>query len=531
MSAAEAAAGNRTAQEATPPEQAGPAFATLLEELHRLSDLGKAAGLLSWDREVNMPPGGTRDRIHQMTTLSKLLFELRTSDEMGQQLERAEEEQAGADPDSFVGALLRIARRDFDDAGRLNVDFVTRSSRISGEAHQAWVEARENQDFAAFQPHLEQVVDLGREMAELYGHDGVAYDALLDRYERGTTTAEVARLFAETKAIIVPLRQAIEDSGVEIDDSILYRTYDVERQKQYVRHIAEAAGYDFDRGHVGTAVHPFASSFGQGDCRITTRYYPEFINPAVFGTLHECGHAMYEMGTDPAFARTPLARGTSSGIHESQSRMIENGVGRSLAFWQAHYPHLQATFSEALGDVSVTDFHRAINKVQASLIRVEADELTYNLHIILRFEIEQALISGDLQVADLPTAWNDKMRELLGIVPPNDAEGVLQDVHWTGPSFGYFPTYALGNLYAAQLLEAARAQSPAVGEDLARGSTAGLLTWLGENVHRHGRVHLPAELCRRATGRPLDVGAFDRYVNDKFGAFYGLRRAEGVLEV
>ncbi len=509
----------------------GPAFDALLEDVQRLNDLGKAAAVIGWDREVNMPPGGVQARIQQMTTLSRLIYEMGTSDEMGERLERAEAEQQGADPESFVGALLHVLRRDFDDARMLSSDFVTRRSQISGQAHQAWTKAREENDFEAFQPHLEKVVELGRELAGLYGYEDTPYDALVNRYERGITTAEVARLFEDARAIIVPLREAIESSGVEIDDSILHREYDVAAQERYVRTLAEAVGYDLNRGHIGTAVHPFATSFAQGDCRITTRYYPRHINAALFGTMHECGHAMYEMGTDPAFARTPLARGASSGIHESQSRMIENAVGRSLPFWQAHYPGLQNAFPSALSDVPVSDFHAAINKVQASPIRVEADELTYNLHIILRFELEQALISGDLAVADLPTAWNDQMQALLGITPESDTVGVLQDIHWTGPSFGYFPTYALGNLYAAQLMEAAVEQAPQVASDLDRGSTEALLVWLRDNVHRHGRVLLPAEICRRATGRALDVGAFDRYVNDKFATLYGLTRAGGAAQV
>ena len=509
----------------------GPSFTAFLAEVQRLHDLGKTAALLGWDREVNMPPGGVEARIHQLTTMSKLLFDLGTSEHYGELLERAEAEQAGADPEGVPGALLRVARRDFEDARRLSADFVARRARISGEAHGAWVRAREQDDFAAYRPHLEQVVELGRELAELYGHEGDPYDALLDRFERGATSAEVADLFAQTQAIVVPLREAIERDGRPIDDSMLARHFDVEAQKRYARRIARTIGYDLDRGHIGIAVHPFASSLSQGDCRITVRYDPELINASIFGTLHECGHAIYEMGTDPAYARTPLAGGTSSGIHESQSRLLENGVGRSLEFWRAHYGELQAHFPEALDDVGLLDFHRAINKVQASTIRVEADELTYNLHIILRFRIERALISGDLAVADLPTAWNDTMHELLGITPPDDREGVLQDIHWTGPSFGYFPTYALGNLYAAQLMEAAREQSPAVGEDLSRGSTAALLTWLRENVHRPGRVLQPAELCVRATGRPLDVGAFERYVREKFERIYELRGARGPVEV
>jgi carboxypeptidase Taq len=320
----------------------------------------------------------------------------------------------------------------------------------------------------------------------------------------------------------VPLVEAIDGAGREIDDRVLHQPYDVEGQRAFARYIAAAVGYDLERGHLGTAVHPFATSFSRDDARITTRWNPGFLSPALFGTLHEAGHAMYEQGTHPDLARTPLARGTSSGIHESQSRMIENVVGRSHGFWRVHFGKLQSVFPNQLGDCDVDAFHRAINKVQPSLIRVEADELTYNLHIVLRFELEQALLGGDLAVADLPAAWNAKMSELLGITPPTDREGVLQDIHWSSPMFGYFPTYALGNLYAAQMAEAARAADPAVGAGLDEGEPAALVAWLRQHVHQHGKKLAPAQIAERATGRPLETGPFVRYVTEKFGALYDL---------
>ena len=497
-------------------------YQTLLERVHELNDLGKANALLSWDREVNMPRAGTPERIAQMTTLSSLIHRMSTADEMGELIERAAAEIDGADYDSDEAALIRLLRRNYADERKLPADYVARAAGISGRTREAWVKARAEDDFAHFQPWLEQVVALCQELAGYYGYEDEPYDALLDKYETHMKTAEVRAIFDALKAELVPLREAIDQSSAHLDDSILHQPYDVARQQALARVIATALGYDFDRGHLGTVVHPFATSFSRNDARITTRWYPDFLSPSLFGTLHECGHAIYEQGTAPELARTPLARGTSMGIHESQSRMMENLVGRSRPFWQAHFPTLQAHFPEALGHSTAEDFYRAINKTQPSYIRVEADELTYNFHIILRFELEQAMLNGDLAVADLPAAWADKMQALLGITPPNDRQGCLQDVHWSRPGFGYFPTYALGNLYAAQFFETAAAQDPAVTEELNRGQTGALLAWLRQNIHRHGKKFVPGELVQRVTGRPLSHDAFMRYATAKFSDLYGL---------
>ena len=398
-------------------------YHSLLAKVHELDDLNKAAALLSWDREVNMPRAGAPERIAQMTTLSSLIHRLSTSDEMGELIESAAAELDGAPYDSNEAALIRLLRRTYADARKLPPDYVARSAAVSGQAREAWVRARAEDDFAHFQPWLEQIVRLCQEMADYYGYEDERYDALLDKYETNMKTAEVRAIFEAVKAELVPLREAIDRSPVALDDALTHQPYDVDRQKAFARTIATAIGYDLERGHLGTVIHPFATSFSRNDARITTRWYPDFLNPSLFGTLHECGHAMYEQGTHADLARTPLARGTSLGIHESQSRMMENIVGRSRGFWQAHFPTLQRHFPEALGHSTAEDFYRAINKTQPSFIRVEADELTYNFHIILRFELEQALLNGDLAVADLPAAWNDKMRGLLGITPPNDREG------------------------------------------------------------------------------------------------------------
>jgi carboxypeptidase Taq len=497
-------------------------YATLLEKIYEIHDLSKAQALLSWDREVIMPQAGTTARIQQITTLSRLIHNLSTTAEMGDLIEAAAAELNGLPPDSNEACLMRYLRRDYDKTRKLTPDFIKRRSQVSGEARSAWVQARANNDFASYLPHLEKVIELCQELAELYGYEDEKYDALLDDYEHGLKTADVRTIFNAFKRDVLPMREAISERMMAIDDSLVHQPFAIDKQKEFARYIAAAVGYDFNRGHLGTVVHPFATSFSRDDARITTRWYPDFLNPSLFGTLHESGHAMYEQGTHQDLARTPLARGTSSGIHESQSRLIENIVGRSRGFWQRHFPPLQQLFPEQLHSHTAEEFYRAINKVQPSFIRVEADELTYNFHIILRFELEQAMLNGDLAAADLPTAWNDKMQELLGIVPPTESLGCLQDVHWTRPGFGYFPTYALGNLYAAQLYETAVTQNPTIAADMAQGETASLLYWLRENIHQHGRKFPPGELIRRATGQPLNHEPFIRYLTAKFSDLYSL---------
>ncbi len=497
-------------------------YEALLKKVHEIHDLGKASAVLSWDRQVNMPKAGAVARTQQLTTLSKLIHTMSTSDEMGEMIEAAATELKDANYDSNEASLIRYLRRSYEESRKLPPEFVARMSEVRGSAYPAWVKAREENDFPHFLPWLEQVIELAQEMAEYYGYEDEKYDALFDKYERGMKTAEVRNIFNAVKEGILPLREAISQRVSAVDDSIVHQPFDIEKQKEFAYYIADAVGYDFSRGHLGTVVHPFATSFSRDDARITTRWYPDFLNPSLFGTLHESGHAMYEQGTHPDLARTPLARGTSSGIHESQSRMMENIVGRSLGFWEAHYPKLQSLFPDQLGGYGVNDFYRAVNKVQPSYIRVEADELTYNFHIMLRFELEQAMLNGDLKPADLPAAWNDKMGVLLGVVPPTDSQGCLQDVHWSGPMFGYFPTYALGNFYAAQFYETAVSQNPSIAEEMAEGKTTSLVAWLRENIHQHGRKYDPGELVQRVTGGPLSHEAFIRYATTKFSQLYDL---------
>lgn len=497
-------------------------YSALLDRVHEIHDLQKATALLMWDRQVIMPEAGDDMRVKQITTLRRLTHSMSTDDSFGELIENAATEIDGMPFDSDEASLIRYLRETFEDERRLPDEFVARVSETSGKAFGVWVRARAEDNFAAFAPWLERVVDLGREMAELYGYEDHIYDPLLDKYERGVKTSEVRALFDATKAATLPLLEAINNSDREVSDRVLKQDYDIEGQKEFAHYIAAAVGYDFKRGYLGTAVHPFATSFSRDDARITTRWYPDYLNPSLFGTLHESGHAIYEQNTHPDLGRTPLARGTSSGIHESQSRLFENYIGRSRSFWQAHFPKLQEVFPQQLQDSTAEQFYRAINKVQPSFIRVEADELTYNLHIMLRFELEQAMLTGDVAIKDMPDAWRAKMKELLGVVPPTDREGILQDIHWTRPSFGYFPTYAMGNLYAAQIFAAAQDQDPAITAELESGKVDRLMGWLCENIHRHGRKFYAAELIKRATGKPLSHRPFVDYVTSKFSDIYEL---------
>ena len=502
----------------------GTKYNTFLEKTYELHDLEKAVWLMMWDREVNMPPQGGAVRTQQMATLQKMIHTMSTSDEMGEMIEKAESEVTaeGLSYDTTEASLIRFTKRGYEEAKRFSADYIMRSAQASGAAIPAWKQARENNDFATFAPHLETMLGLIHEQAEIIGYEDEKYDAMINQYERGLKTADVRQVFAAVKAETGPLIQAIAAKGNVIDDSFLHQPYSIEAQKAVAPYFAEAVGYDFQRGHIGTATHPFAVSFSKDDARITTRWYKDFLNPFLFGVMHECGHAMYEQGTGAELERTPLASGTSMGVHESQSRMFENIIGRSRGFWNTHYYKLKETFPEQLGDIGVEQFYRAINKVQPSLIRVEADELTYNMHIIVRFELEQAMLNGDVSARELPTAWNDKMKELLGVVPETDTVGCLQDIHWTRPSFGYFPTYALGNLYASQLFDVATTQVPEIATEVAKGKVGALHGWLNKNIHQHGRKYDPAELITRATGQTLDHKPFVSYATQKFSEIYDL---------
>ncbi|MEL7236275.1 MAG: carboxypeptidase M32, partial [Chloroflexota bacterium] len=392
---------------------------------------------------------------------------------------------------------------------------------LVSRAHHSWVKARAASDFSIFAEDLGRIVEMSRQKAEYRGYDENPYDALLQEYERSMTSAQVKALFDGHKQDLIDLVAAIKDVADRVDDTVVHQPLPVENQRAFGEVVAEAIGYDFNRGRLDESVHPFSTSFSKTDARITTRYDDGWLNPALFGTMHECGHAMYEQGIADDLDGSMIGTGTSLSVHESQSRTWENLVGRSMNFWQWAYPRLVEYFPHQFQHVDVTTFYRAVNRVAPSLIRVEADECTYNLHIMLRFEIEQAIIRGDIPIAEIPQTWNDMFNEFLGITPPDDARGCLQDIHWSMGGFGYFSTYALGNLLSAQYYNKALQDVPSIPDDIAQGNFATLLAWSNENIHQHGRKYDTNELTQRVTGEDI-TSRYIAYLKEKFGDLYGL---------
>ena len=490
------------------------------EKMSDIVYLNQAGAVLGWDQNTYMPAGGAESRGNQLEVISKISHEWSTSQEMGKLLEDLGEYAKQLEQDSDDARLIKVAKRDYDIDTRIPVEFVGEFSQATTMAFSAWVEARQKSDFSIFLPHLQKVVDLNRRMADFFPEADHPYDVLLDQYEPGMKTAEVKAIFEGLRPQQVELIKKIAEKSV-IDDSFLHQAFDEQKQWDFGVDVATRFGYDWNRGRQDKAPHPFSINFGMDDVRITTRVYPDFLNPMLFGTMHETGHAMYEQGVSPSLKGTSIARGASLAVHESQSRMWENLVGRSLPFWKFFYPRLQEVFPQ-LSSVSLNQFYKGINKVSPSLIRVEADEATYNLHIMLRLELEIAMIEGKVAIKDLPDLWNSKFKEYLGVTPPNDAEGVLQDVHWSYGNMGYFSTYALGNLVSAQLWEKINLDLPDLDDQISNGKFDSLLGWLRTNIHQHGRKFEPQELIQKITGSKIDPAPYVRYLNKKFGEIYDL---------
>ncbi len=495
-------------------------FDELKTLLARVADLNAAADVLEWDQETYMPDGAAGARAHQVATLRKLAHEFFTADEVGTLLEALAPATQGLDPVSTEASLVRVARRDYEKAFKIPAALVAEMAEAVARGKQAWRKARATDTYATFAPHLERLIDLNVQKAEALGYDDCLYDALLDQYEEGMKTATVEAVFADLRARLVPIVHAIAEREPP-DNRVLHQPFDKQKQWDFGLEVIKDFGYDFEHGRQDLSTHPFTTSFSITDVRLTTRVDERYLPPALFGTLHECGHGLYEQGIDPALDRTPLADGTSLGMHESQSRLWENLVGRSRAFWQCYYPRLQAVFPGQLADVSLEAFYRGINKVEPSLIRVEADEVTYNLHVMLRFELEQAMVEGRVTVADLPELWNAKMEDYLGLRPETDADGVLQDIHWSLGALGYFPTYSLGNLMSAQLFDQAKQDLPGLDAQIAAGQFAELLGWLRTNIHQYGRKLEALEILERVTGEGLNAGPWLDYIREKYGEIYG----------
>jgi carboxypeptidase Taq len=497
----------------------------LKDILAEVSDVNRAGAVLAWDQETYMPRGGIAGRADQLTTLRRISHIRFTADEVGGLLDELEGELDGQPFDSDDASLVRVTRRDYDHARKLSPELVSEIAHAGATARPVWQQAREKSDFKLFAPYLEKNVDLNRRVADALGYTERPYDALLDRTEPGLTTDQLESIFAQLKKAIVPLVGDVARNAEAVDDGVLYRGFDPDAQVQYALQVVAKLGYDLERGRQDLSTHPFTISFGPGDVRITTRVSRDFFNECLFGSIHEAGHGMYNQGIGQNLDRTPLWSGASPGVHESQSRLWENIVGRSQAFWRHFYPSLRETFPGPLKGVDEEAFFRAVNKSYPSLIRVEADEVTYNLHILLRFELENELLEGTLKVKDLPEAWNARIKSYLGIEVPNDREGVLQDIHWSGISFATFPGYTLGNLMGAQLMEKIRVEIPDLEGRIEKGEFGALLKWLRSNVYRHGRKFTPNELMERVTGKPLTPDPWIAYVRQKFGALYGVKGA------
>jgi carboxypeptidase Taq len=504
---------------------ASAAYGELTAHLRETAVLASASSVIGWDQETYMPPKGAELRGDQMAALSSIIHERRTSPRVGELLAACEADSTLA-ADEDAAANLREIRRDYDRATKLPPDLVRAFAETSSRAMHAWRDAREASDFAAFAPWLEKIVELNRRRAEALGipEGGVQYDALLDEFEPGMDTAAISETFASLRAGLAPLIRAIADSGAAPDTAWQQTPIPVERQVAFNRSVVERMGFDLRAGRLDVSAHPFCDGLGPGDTRLTTRYAEDQFPGALSGTMHETGHGLYEQNLPkPGRFGQPLAEAASTGIHESQSRMWENFIGRGRPFWEWALPRIREAFGNpSIDALDVDTVFRGMNVVRPSLIRIESDEATYNLHIMLRFDLERALLSGDLAVADLPAAWNDRFRADFGIDVPDDARGCLQDIHWSMGAFGYFPTYTLGNLYAGQFWGAIRQALPDLDEQVRRGEFGALLEWLRANVFAHGRRYTAPQLCERITGRPLGHEPLLRYLEAKLKPIYGI---------
>jgi len=489
--------------------------------LAEAADLLYAAALLEWDQQCYMPEGGAEGRSNQIATIQELVHVKVTAPEVGALLEDLRPYAEQLDPDSDDARIIRVANRRYSKRVKVPAELMAEYARVTSASHVVWARARAENKFSDFQPALEQIVGLRRQYASCFAPYDHIYDPLLDDFEPGLKTADVQAIFNALRPQQVSLLQALA-ARPQVDNSFLFQNYDEKKQWDFGVEVITRFGYDWKHGRQDKAAHPFTTNFGSGDVRITTRVLPDYLGTALFGTLHEAGRALYELGINPAYDRHSLAGGASLALHESQSRMWENLVGRSMPFWEYFYPRLLEYFPAQLGNVSLDQFYKGINKVQPSLIRVEADEATYNLHIMLRLELEIALMEGSLAVKDLPEAWNSRMQEYLGLTPPNDAQGVLQDVHWSSGYIGYFSTYALGNLVSAQLWDRIRADIPDLDDHFRRGDFTHLLSWLRQKIHVFGAKYEPQEMVERVTGSKIDPAPYMRYLQTKFGEVYGL---------
>lgn len=495
-------------------------YAQLEAEFKQYSILSGIGGILGWDMQVNMPPKGAPKRADQIAMISGLAHERLTSSRVGEMI--AKLKSANGELNEAEKANVREMSRDYDRATKVPQELVEELSRQESLAHEVWGRAREKADYSMFAPELEKLVSLTKRLADAYGWQGTPLNALIEGFEPGATVDSLTKLFDEVKAVTVPLTEKVIASPVKAKFDFEKNKFAAAKQKAFGEMLIEKIGFDKQAGRLDTSIHPFCSG-GLGDVRLTTRYNEYAPQQAIFGIIHEMGHGLYEQGVAPETYGTPLSEALSYGLHESQSRMWENYIGRSLPFWKYFYPMLKQQFNSELDGMSAEDWVLAVNHVERSLVRVEADELTYDLHIILRFEIERDLFAGVISVSDLPTVWNKKIETYLGIIPPDDGkQGVMQDVHWAGGSFGYFPSYSVGNIAAGQLWKTMNSEMPNMSKQIESGNFAEILAWLRQHVHLLGRRYTRDELLMKATGKPLGTDGYLSYLTEKFGSLYKL---------
>ncbi len=494
----------------------------LKEILGEIDDIARAAAVLEWDQQTYMPPGGVEARSMQLATLERLAHEHFVSDEVGQLLEDLGPLAEDKEFDSDAASLIRVTARDYEKERKIPADLVAELARKAALAHNIWEQARKEKDFSKFKSILEELVELTRRKAEHLGYSDHIYDPLLDIYEPGMKTAEVAAIFQELKAVLVPLIQQISERQDAVQDKVFQGNFDINIQWEFGLEVLKQIGYDFNRGRQDRSAHPFTTTFSVDDVRITTRLDPNLFTSAFFSSVHEGGHGMYEQGISQALVRTSLCGGASMAVHESQSRFWENVIGRSREFWTYFLPRLKEFYPQQLTGATLDQVYQAVNVVRPGYIRIEADEVTYNLHIFLRFELETVLINGDIDVKDLPELWNEKMKNYLGLIPANDALGVLQDIHWSAASFGYFPTYALGNVLSLQFCHCLRADLSEFDNYISRGEFEPVRQWLRDHIHVHGRKFTPRELVQRVTAETINPQAYITYLQTKYGELYGL---------
>jgi len=496
-------------------------YEQLCERSKQITHLGSTMAVLHWDERTQIPPKGHPNRVAQLTFLAGMLHKMRTDPVIGELLGHVEGTDLIGDPLSIEAVNVREWRRSYDIATKIPERLAVELAHASAEGHAVWERTRPTNDWDGFRPYLERIVALKREKAEVLGYEQEPYDALLDQYERGETARNLEPIFEGLRTALVDLMERLRNAVPQSRSSLMGRFFPVTDQEAFAVEVAKSIGYDFEAGRLDVSAHPFTTGIGPGDVRITTRYREDAFDDSFFSVVHEAGHALYHQGLPLEHWGLPFCKPISLGVNESQSRMWENLVGRSKAFWKYWYPTARSRFA-ALADVSPDDFYRCINQVEPGLIRVLADEVTYNIHVLLRFEIDVTLIRGELDVEDLPEAWNAKMSRYLGITPPDHSRGVMQDVHWSSGAIGYFPTYTLGNLYAAQFFAQARRDLGDLDPIMERGEFSILLGWLRENIHSQGSRYLPRALVEKVTGEDLNPDYLVKYLNEKYCSLYGV---------